>query len=167
MQSIKVAVCDDEENVTEIISSTIKTAFAQKDINAVVETFVTTSALLKRMNDVVFELLFLDIDMPSMDGIKFGKLLRERQDLTEIIYVSNREDKVFDTISVRPFAFVRKSNFITDVAECINRYIKFISKKVGQVLVLQSKSGITNINIPNIMYFEGSGKSQLTHKACI
>lgn len=163
MRYIKVAVCDDEENVIEIISSTIKSAFSKKGITADIEAFVTTTGLMRRMNDVVFELLFLDIDIPGMDGIAFGSKLREKQDMTEIVYVSNREDRVFEALSVRPFAFVRKSNFITDIAECVGRYIKHVSRSGGNALVLQGKGGIVNISIDEIKYFEGSGKSQLMY----
>lgn len=122
MKKIRVAVCDDEENVGEIVSGTAVAAFAKKGIAADVETFVSSSALLRRFGDVVFDLMFLDIDMPGTDGIALGEKLRKMNNGTDIIYVSNREDRVFDALKVRPFGFVRKSNFIGDITEAVTRY---------------------------------------------
>lgn len=163
MKYIKVAVCDDEENVTEVISSTVKTAFGKRDVSADVETFVSASALLRRMNDLVFDLLFLDIDMPGMDGIAFGEKLRSGNDKTDIIYVSNREDRVFEALKVRPFGFVRKSKFLSDVADVITRYLLSVPAREGHTVTVQSKSGIVNVRADEIIYFEGSGKFQLMH----
>lgn len=163
MKYIKVAVCDDEENVTEVISSTVRTAFGKRDVAADVETFVSASALLRRMNDLVFDLLFLDIDMPGMDGIAFGEKLRSGNDKTDIIYVSNREDRVFEALKVRPFGFVRKSRFLSDVADVITRYLLSVPAREGHTVTVQSKSGIVNVRADEIIYFEGSGKFQLMH----
>ena len=85
MKKIRVAVCDDEENVGEIVSGTAAAAFAKKGIAADVETFVSSSALLRRFGDVVFDLMFLDIDMPGTDGIALGEKLRKMNNGKDII----------------------------------------------------------------------------------
>lgn len=159
MKKIRVAVCDDEENVGEIVSGTAAAAFAKKGIAADVETFVSSSALLRRFGDVVFDLMFLDIDMPGTDGIALGEKLRKMNNGTDIIYVSNREDRVFDALKVRPFGFVRKSNFIGDITEAVTRYADQFSGS-AETLVVQSKRGTVNVRIDDVVYFEGSGKFQ-------
>lgn len=162
MKKIRTAVCDDEENVGEVISSTVVSAFAKKNISAEVETFVSASSLLRRIEDVVFDLIFLDIDMPGTDGIQLGSRLRARNDSTDIIYVSNREDRVFDAIKVRPFGFVRKSNFITDITEAVFRYADSFKDGDG-TFVVQSKRGMVNVRTDEVVYFEGAGKYQDMH----
>ncbi len=163
MKYIKVAVCDDKEGIAEVICSTVKSSFAKRKVVADVELFTSTAALKTRMEDVIFDLLFLDISMPDTDGIQFGKSLRESNDKTDIVFVSNREDRVFDALKVRPFGFVRKSNFLGDLADVINRYQQDIAERNDYTITVQSKSGIVNVRAEEIIYFEGAGKFQLMH----
>lgn len=159
MKKIKVALCDDEENVGEVIAETVRSAFSKKGISADMETFVTASSLLRRMENVVFDLIFLDIDMPGMDGIELGAKLRASGSHTDIIYVSNREERVFDALKVRPFGFVRKSNFIADITEAVSRYADSFTDG-GKMLVVQSKRETVNVRETDVVYFEGAGKFQ-------
>ena len=98
-----------------------------------------------------------------MDGISLGEKLRSVGNRTDIIYVSAREDRVFDTFKVRPFDFVRKSNFLGDLSRVIDSYIDARIKKQSDVLVVQNKSGVMNLPLSNVVYFEGAGKIQLIH----
>ena len=163
MQCLKVAVCDDDETISGIVYSTIKSAFKRKNVVADIECFVSGFALLKSIEVVKYDLIFLDIDMPNIDGIDVGKKIRQAKDNAEIIYVSSHEERVFETFLAKPFAFIRKNNFLNDVSECINRYLKQISSSVGDSITLHTRSGIVNVSLKDILYFEGSGKYQLLH----
>lgn len=154
MESIRVAICDDEENIVDIMLSAVRTAFAKRGVSVEIETFTSAEPLWRSMKLRIFDLLFLDIEMPKIDGIEFGERLRRNNDRTEIVYVSAREDRVFDAFKVRPFDFIRKSNYLAMLE----------SRKGGTVTVL-SKSGIMNVPLSDVKYFEGYGKTQLIHLA--
>lgn len=133
---------------------------------AAVERFHSMRQLNERMKEQRFDLLLLDIDMPKVDGIRFGLYLRENKDRTEIVYVSNREDRVFESFQVHPFGFVRKSHFLKDIGAVIEAFLaaqRAEDKEGEQLLVPQGKSGIVSIPIHSIIYIEGSGKQQLVH----
>jgi DNA-binding LytR/AlgR family response regulator len=116
------------------------------------------------MKEVPFDLILLDVDMPELDGIKFGKLLRARNDSTEIIFVSDREEKVFESFSVQPFGFVRKSRFLKDISVALQAFIQKIQKKdKEEKLVFDGKYGIITIAESQLMYIEGNAKNQLLH----
>lgn len=163
MKNIKIAICDDEENVVDIIYSTVSSAFAKHSVTADIETFGNAASLERRMRLQVFDLLFLDIDMPGMSGIELGERLRKADDKTDIVYVSGREDKVFDALKVHPFAFVRKANFLGDITETVRNYINTLSARAASTITVQGKGGIVNVAVSDVLYFEGSGKFQLMH----
>ncbi|HIV63564.1 MAG TPA: LytTR family DNA-binding domain-containing protein [Firmicutes bacterium] len=165
MESIRVAICDDEENIVDIMLSAVRAAFAKRGVSVEIETFTSAEPLWRSMKLRIFDLLFLDIEMPKIDGIEFGERLRRNNDRTEIVYVSAREDRVFDAFKVRPFDFIRKSNFLGDLSKVINNYLAMLESRKGGTVTVLSKSGIMNVPLSDVKYFEGYGKTQLIHLA--
>lgn len=166
MDVLKVAVCDDDDCALDGIAGAAEAAFRRHGEQAAVERFHSMRQLNERMKEQRFDLLLLDIDMPRVDGIRFGLYLRENKDRTEIVYVSNREDRVFESFQVHPFGFVRKSHFLKDIGAVIDAFLaarREEDKEGDQLLVPQGKSGIVSIPIRSIIYIEGSGKQQIVH----
>lgn len=163
MKTLRIAICDDKKNMLDVMSGAVKRAFLRNGINAETETFYSSDSLYRAMVKRGFDLIFLDIQMPHTDGIAFGERLRREGDKTDIIYVSAREDRVFDTFKTNPVDFVRKSNFVDDLTRVIDNYLIKLDEKKGDTVAISSKSGIMNLSVSQIIYFEGSGKSQLVH----
>ncbi len=163
MEKLLLAICDDDVGVLSVVSGAIVSNFAKHNINAVVELFSRAKDLEARMRDFDFELLFLDIDMPGMDGISFAKKLRERNSRTQIIFVSNREDKVFDALRTNPGGFIRKSRFLEDVSAVVNQWIKNFPREERAKLVVQSREKTVTVPIDSIFYIESQDKVQYLH----
>ena len=163
MRKFRIAVCDDESNIINIIQSVVSAAFEKAGLAAEIETYTSVESLNSRIATQVYDLLFLDICMPNCDGITFGERLRKAGDTTEIIYVSNREDKVFDALKIHPFGFVRKNNFLDEITLVVNNYLATVSSRDKSSLTVQSKAGIITVKIAETVYFEGMGKYQLMH----
>ena len=85
MEKLRLAICDDEAVVLSVVSGAIASAFKKKGIQVEVMTFRRAKDLEERMKEVEFQLLFLDIDMPDMDGITFAKWVRASNGRTDII----------------------------------------------------------------------------------
>ena len=124
MEKLRLAICDDESVVLSVVSGAIASAFKKKGIQVEVMTFRRVKDLEERMKEVEFQLLFLDIDMPEMDGITFAKRVRASNSRTDIIFVSSREDKVFDALRTNPGGFIRKGRFLEDAPEVIETWLK-------------------------------------------
>lgn len=107
-KSMAFAVCDDDEIVCEAICNKINKILKKCGVYARTDKYVSPVALYKNIEsgERSYDALFLDIDMPRLDGISLGKSLQKLQKRPDIIFVSNREDKVFESFAVRPFGFV-------------------------------------------------------------
>lgn len=119
---IKIALCDDDARALPVIAGAAESSFRAQGIQAEIQRFSSGEALLKAMEETHFQLLLLDIEMPGMDGIAIGKALREREDSTKIVYVSEAESRVFESFQVQPLGFVHKSNFLNDIAAVVELY---------------------------------------------
>lgn len=159
-----VAICDDDENARRIITSSIHGAFPGYTVEALA--YATADILLADLENHNFDLLLLDIDMPGMDGITLAKRLRKMESAIDIIYISNREDKVFLSLTTEPCGFIRKSRFLEDMDEVIGLYLKRRESRRRSeetCLVVQERNRVRKIPIHRIWYVEGLGKSQLVH----
>ena len=163
MEKMFLAICDDDIGILSVVSGAIVSAFRRHGISAEVETFRRPGDLEHRMRERDFELLFLDIDMPGMDGITFAKKLRASNSRIDIIFVSSREDKVFDALRTNPGGFIRKSRFLEDVSAVIDQWMKNRPKEERAKLVIQSRETTMTIPLDTILYIEGNDKSQLLH----
>lgn len=135
MRKMFLAICDDEADILGVVSGAIANTFKKYEIEATTEIFKRTKELEARMQEQSFELLFLDIDMPGMDGITFAGKLREKNKQTDVIFISNREDKVFDALRVNPAGFIRKRRFLEDVPAVIDQWMEMHSDKKGSILI--------------------------------
>lgn len=165
MKIYRVAVCDDNEATVEIIDEIIKKLFSKYGIMVQIDSFGSAEALWQKLKITRFDLLFLDIVLPREDGIALGEQLRKTKHgrTTDIIYVSGCEQRVFDALKVRPFGFVRKSNFLGDITDVIRNYLETFAVKDEPTITVEDKSGVRTVKCSDAVYFEGSGKVQMLH----
>ncbi|MDE7003415.1 MAG: LytTR family DNA-binding domain-containing protein [Oscillospiraceae bacterium] len=161
---IKIALCDDDAKALPVIAGAAESAFQEKGIYTDIQRFNSGKALLQAMEQTRFHIVLLDIEMPGMDGIAVGKRLRELGDGTHIVYVSEAESRVFESFLVQPLGFVRKSNFLNDIAAVVELYVKTCSQdERGDYLEFQTRSGLLTLKSRQIRYIEGSRNYQLLY----
>lgn len=160
MEKLRIAVCDDETFALDVIKEAIGKVLQEKKVQGEVRTFINAESLEKKMREVSFDLLLLDIDMPVVDGIAFGKKLRGQRNKVDIIYVSSREDKVFDSLRVNPYGFIRKNHFLEDIPQVLGGYLDQREDGKESRVVLQLKDQTETVNIEDILFIEGARKYQ-------
>ena len=82
MQDVRIAVIDDDVMIHEIIRFTFQKAGAE------VYTFINGDDFLKIMDDMKFDLTFLDLNMPGIDGFQVLKELQTRDTKYPVIVIS-------------------------------------------------------------------------------
>lgn len=103
--------------------------------------------------DKEFELYFLDIDMPEVDGITYARRIKDNYPLSKIIFISYRSDLVFDAIKVFPFSFIRKEKMVEELPMVIDK-ISELEKDKNKMLDINEKFSLP---INNICYIEKRG----------
>lgn len=108
--ALKIAVCDDDQAMLSVISSLLDEIFVDKGIQADIEIFSEGKSLLKRHKKTPFQVVFLDIFMPDIDGFQAAAELKSWNREIVIIFVTSKEELVYESFDYQPFHFIRKEN---------------------------------------------------------
>lgn len=163
-EKLRVAVCDDDPTALKLIEDGIANVFCEHEVDATVVLFPSPEALWGTLETRRYDLLLLDIDMPGIDGISLGRGLRERRDQVDILFISNREDLVFDSLRVNPVGFIRKSRFLEDMSDVVGQYLESRRRRCRRsVAVLKEGASVRPVPVASICYVEGQRKRQLVH----
>ena len=155
MKTCWAAICDDEEMSMNMIASSLEVCFQKHDVQLVLDKYTSPTDLLDAVQrGKKYQVLFLDIDMPQMDGISLGVRLKKLQEKMAIIYISNCTEKVFESFQARPFGFVRKSSYLKDIQAVVKLYVGSLTQEDNRRLEIKTDQGRVQIPISEIMYIE-------------
>lgn len=140
---IKAVIVDDDKSSVELLSNLIHDA---SDIQ-VVATFTDPLRFLKEKPRLSYDVLFLDIEMPNIDGLEI-----QRQETGPVVFVSgfssNYVDQLSDRINSGKVTFLTKTFTATKVVSVINKVRSWV---VGANRVqLETNKGTTFFSVPDI-----------------
>lgn len=159
---LKIALLDDDKTALMISEGAIKSFFQEKNVAISLDVFSSPTNFLSMSKEENYRLVFLDIDMPEINGLEVGKQLKAFNPQTEIIYLSQREDLVFDTLQLHPFGFIRKSKIIQDFSNVLELFVNtaLTTSSENKKLMIASKTETISVDIDQVMYIEGNRNYQ-------
>lgn len=164
MKKCIAAICDDEEMSLDMVSSSLESCFRQNGVQLTLDRYTSSSELFEAARrGTGYQVVFLDIDMPEMDGIDLGVRLKELMESAAIIYISNCEERVFESFKARPFGFVRKSSFLKDIQSVVKLYVDSRKGVDTRRLEVKSSTGLTQVPLSDIIYIECNKDYQFFH----
>ena len=120
---IRIAIVDDEQIILNSIHKKIQDILNELNIEFEIQDFTSGKTALKEITEKVFDIIFLDIDMPDVSGMTIAKKIRIQEENLEIVFITNKDELVYDAIKVVPFRFIRKSRFDEEIQEALHEFI--------------------------------------------
>lgn len=145
----KIAICDDEKNVTNTIAEKISERGNEYEINC----FDSGEKLLEASAD--YHILFLDIEMAGIDGIQTAFKLREKKYDGLIIFLTSHTEFMPDAFKVNAFRFLSKP--IDD--EKFNEAFMAAEKDILNTahILITAKNKSIYMKLTDIVYLEAYG----------
>ncbi len=117
---IKIGICDDEKRIVESLQEIIA-QFAEENHWEVSFVELYSGEELIALQEKL-DLLFLDIEMPGMDGIEAGTILRKRNSECKIAMVTSMEGRMRDAFSLEAFRFISKPIDEKEIFEALEAF---------------------------------------------
>lgn len=156
---MKILIVDDDSKFTSILEQDIYAYFTKHHDKA------TVTVINKNFNELEivdkYHIVFLDIDLITENGLNIAKKIREIDNNVIIVFISSKSNLVFQTFVVKPFFFIRKSNYETDMNyffEILDNYLK-----KNTYIYLDYRSTEVRIPLDSIIYIESHGHQLWVH----
>lgn len=145
---MRIAICDDEKIFVEILHNMVFECLQNKNVECEIIDFLSGRELLKEIDD--FDVVFLDIDMPNLDGIETGKILNQRKSECKIIIASGRIDRFKESFYINAQRFITKPFQKEEVEEALQ--LVLIEQKTLKKIKLYNNRISYDILIKDICY---------------
>ena len=118
-EMIRIAIVDDEKIILNSIHKKIEKILYDLNVEFEIQDFTIGKIALKEITEKEFDIIFLDIDMPEVSGMEIAKIIRMQEENIDIVFITNKDELVYDAIKFAPFRFIRKSRFDEEIPEAL------------------------------------------------
>ncbi len=154
---IKFVVVDDDKIFVDKISYLLKNnSELHEKIN--IYGFTKPIEFLKECEKNIYDVVFLDIDMPEMNGFELSKKLRKLNSNILIIFITSTSTPIDVSLKFRPIGFIRKNNIETsfqNMMQIILEELNIIKKE----LILFNREQCYKIRYIDIVLVQSNGNN--------
>lgn len=126
---IKVAVVDDDIDMQRMIQHYMNQEIRQED-NVEVVFYDKGSVLLEKLDgDCKVDILFLDIELPDINGIELGKRIREKYSRIYLVYLTSHSEFAIESYVLDAFQYILKEQMEVRLPQILRQLIKRVQKE--------------------------------------
>lgn len=146
---MRIAICDDDS----FFRSQIRRCLLQYDSGLELTEFSSGTALCE--SDAEFDVIFLDFEMPDLNGMDTARRLRSAGRTDYIIFLTAHTEMIFEAFYVRAFRFLQKPLQLPEMAEALRAVQAEIAE--NSVLMVSVGGSILRLHSREILYLEAYG----------
>lgn len=105
---VNMAICDDNEATLNYLKTKINEIFTDNGICFELQSFLSGRDFLQKYESEPFDVVFMDIVMPEVDGFEVAKQIRRISFNTYIIFITTESSLVYESFDFQPFYFIPK-----------------------------------------------------------
>lgn len=117
-----IGICDDEGLIIRQLERKIREILEKNNLQYKIFHFLSAEELLQKIT--ALDVIFLDIEMPGMDGIQAGREIQKMNPDCKIIMATSRIDRVKESFKINAFRFVTKPFEEQEIEEALESYFK-------------------------------------------
>ncbi len=157
---LNVAICDDDRATLEFNRKIINNYLNEKKIEHTIYPYNNGERLLKE--NIRFDFVFLDIDMPNMDGIEVIKKIKERYCNTVCVFVTSYQHYMNDALMLQPHGYLSKPLEKNSFKKYFDKLIK-VDMTTNRFVYAKTNDGTEKVNTRDIIYAAIEGRKVHLH----
>ena len=152
---MRIAACDDDARFLQDLSALLNQYGEENQCNIEYKTYINPLELVNQIEKGIhYDVIFLDIFMPGINGIQCARDIRSFDNFVKIIFLTSSTEFAVESYSVRAYQYllkpVQKENLFL-ILKLLEKESETVEKNV---LIFRSKAGITKIALSKLEYCE-------------
>lgn len=148
----KIALVEDEAEAADVLASFIDRYGTEKGTGFTVVRFC--NAIDFELTRQKFDLVFMDIQMPGIDGMEAAHLMRTYDSETPIIFVTNLAQYAVKGYEVDALDFIVKPVSYYNFRMRMDKAMRRIARVGGRSVVINTRDGLRVASVSDIEYVE-------------
>lgn len=151
---IKIGIVDDEKYIIDVLKAGIENCLQEMNKTCDIYTFLSGEDALKYIEQI--DIIFLDIEMPEMDGIETGKRIKEKNPNCTIIMATGNVERFKEAFQINAFRYITKPFEEEEIKEALQTcFAQMIGRNVIEVFNNRISHKIAEKDICYIRAYNG------------
>ena len=148
----RVAIVDDSDIDAEYVQSLLKAWAQDRQTGVQAQRFISAeNFLFHYADDKAWDILLLDIEMGTMDGVTMAKKLRQENDTAQIVFITGYSDYISEGYEVAALHYLMKPVKDEKLFSVLDRAVEKLSKN-EKVLNLDISGEMVRLPLRQILY---------------
>lgn len=164
---VRTAVCDDDlQELRKIHEAVLNYSRLRMEKDISVKCFSSSAELAACLEQGErFDLYLLDVLMPQVGGIELGRVIRRKDRLALIVYLTTSRDYALQSYSVKAFDYMLKPLEDGKLERVLDSALEKIERELDRRLVIKTADGTEAVSNSYIQYIECDGHNMVCHTA--
>lgn len=159
-KAMKIVICDDDKTTCALLEDQLKAFFTGINVKIELDVFFNGASLMEYLKrEKSPDILFLDIELPGLNGIEVGKYIRNTLNNSDLflVYISYKTEYALELFQNQPFDFLIKPMKKQQIYSVIEKILNIIGK--NECIFEYKNQGLSHrIHYKDILYFQSNGR---------
>lgn len=150
---IRIAIVEDNPTDAGKLQEYINQFCTEFQVHAKVEVFWNGDDFVKNYTKI-WNLIFLDIEMPGIDGMETAQRIRKQDEDTFLVFVTNMAQYAIHGYEVDAFDFVVKPVQYAPFSMKMQKLLNMMKMRQKKYLTVNQANGVSRVFLQEIIYVE-------------
>lgn len=157
-----IVICDDEKMFVSEVKESLERYAKEKDLDFRIQVYYDGKDLIDHYEEE-FDLIFMDIKMERMDGLKTAEEIRKRDKEVGLIFLTSIAEHVFRGYEFGAVNYLLKPLKYERLEMELDRFFSIYSGKKERLFIVNNHNTIFSVPYKKIRYIEVEKRNVLMH----
>ena len=156
---VRIALVDDNKEFLELTFHLLQECFSKSERMCEIETFSDPVSFLYEVEERdFFDIYFLDVEMPKMNGLELAKKIREKRKRAIIVFLTAHPEFIRTGYEVKAFDYLFKERIDKELPNMAGRLLAEVDESEKRIYIIETNSKFEKIYYEEIIYIYKSGQ---------
>ena len=150
---MRIAIVEDDPVMSEQLRSYVLQYFEGREVQCRITQFSDGDEIVEDY-EADYDLIFLDIQLQRLDGLKTAERIRELDEAVYLIFITNLANYAIKGYSVNALDFVLKPVNYLMLRQLLQRVERLMETRARKYIALPTERGLTRLEVNQIYYVE-------------